>query len=68
MTLEQIQAILRGAETTLKLVLASPDYQRYEQSVYFTTSNDLTLGDAVQALIEVQSAIAQVEDCNQCNN
>lgn len=60
MTIEQIQAILRSTEQTLRLLLASPKYQHLEQSEYFHTNNDLTLGDAVQAVLEVQVAITSL--------
>ncbi|MBD2667309.1 hypothetical protein [Richelia sinica] len=58
---EQIKTILRGTEETLKMVLASEQYQKLQQSQYFDTTNDLTLGDAIQALSEVWEAIVNVQ-------
>ncbi|MBD2667384.1 hypothetical protein [Richelia sinica] len=58
---EQIKTILRGTEETLKMVLASEQYQKLQQSQYFDTTNDLTLGDAIQALSEVWEAIVNIQ-------
>lgn len=60
-TVEQIKAIIRGSEENLKLLAALPEYQRLEQSEYFTTSNDLVLGDAIEALFEIYEAIISLE-------
>lgn len=62
MKIEQIKTILRGTEETLRIISNSPEYQRIQQSEHFTTSNDLTLGDAIQALREVLDGIFQAED------
>lgn len=61
MTNEQIKAILKGCEASLQAVLVDPNYQKIQQNDHFTTNNDLTLGDAIQALNEVLEAISDVE-------
>ncbi|MEH2212977.1 hypothetical protein [Nostoc sp.] len=60
-TVEQIKAIIRGSEENLKLLSALPEYQKLEQSEYFTTSNDLVLGDAIETLFEIYEAIISIE-------
>ena len=62
MTPQQIGAVLANTEQILRVVIALPEYQRLQQPRFFTTSNDLTLADAIQALVEVQDAIATVQE------
>ncbi|MBD2564515.1 MULTISPECIES: hypothetical protein [Nostoc] len=61
MNTEQIKAILRGCSASLQVVLSDANYQKIQQHEYFSTNNDLMLGDAVQALNEVLAAIDDVE-------
>ncbi|MCC5620810.1 hypothetical protein [Nostoc sp. CHAB 5715] len=61
MTNEQIKAIIKGCEASLQIVLSDSSYQKIQQSDCFTTNNDLTLGDAIQALNEVLEGISTVE-------
>ena len=62
MTPQQIGAVLANTEQILRVVITLPEYQRLQQSRFFSTSNDLTLADAIQALVEVQDAIATVQE------
>lgn len=62
MTPQQIGAVLANTEQILRVVIALPEYQRLQHSRFFSTSNDLTLADAIQALVEVQDAIATVQE------
>lgn len=61
MTNEQIKTILKGCEASLQAVLNDSRYQQFQQNEHFTTNNDLTLGDAIQALNEVLEGISTVE-------
>ncbi|MHC5596563.1 MAG: hypothetical protein ACYTXC_11535 [Nostoc sp.] len=61
LTVEQILAMLKGKEESLRMLRATPEYMRLEASERFTTSNDLRLGDAIQALFEVHEAILNIE-------
>ncbi len=61
MNVEQIKTILQGTEATLKLVLASSEYQQIQRSQWFTTSNDFMLDDAVQVIAEVLDGISIAE-------
>jgi hypothetical protein len=61
LTVEQILAILKGKEESLRMLRATPEYMRLEGSERFTTSNDLRLGDAIQALFEIHEAILNIE-------
>ncbi|MHC5854339.1 hypothetical protein [Nostoc sp.] len=61
LTVEQILAILKGKEESLRMLRATPEYMKLEASERFTTSNDLRLGDAIQALFEIHQAILDVE-------
>jgi hypothetical protein len=60
-SIEQIKAMIRGTEESLKLLAALPEYQRLEQSEYFSTSNDLVLGDAIEALFEIYEGIISLQ-------
>lgn len=62
MTPQQIGAVLANTEQILRVVIVLPEYQRLQQSRFFSTSNDLTLADAIQALVEVQDAIATIQE------
>ncbi|MDZ8029378.1 MAG: hypothetical protein RMX97_32505 [Nostoc sp. DedQUE11] len=61
LTTTEIMTILLGCEQTLRFVQASPNYKQIEASERFSTSNDLRLGDAIQALLEIHEAILDIE-------
>ncbi|MBD2511324.1 hypothetical protein H6G91_29445 [Nostoc muscorum FACHB-395] len=61
LTVEQILAILKGKEESLRMLRATAEYMKLEASERFTTSNDLRLGDAIQALFEIHEAILNIE-------
>jgi hypothetical protein len=61
LTTTEIMTILLGCEQTLRFVQASPNYKLLEASECFSTSNDLRLGDAIQALLEIHEAILDIE-------
>lgn len=61
LTVEQILAMLKGKEESLRMLRATPEYMKLEASERFTTSNDLRLGDAIQALFEIHEAILNIE-------
>ena len=65
LTTSEIRAIVKGCQQTLRLVRSTTEYRQIESSEYFSTSNDLVLGDAVNALGEVDEAIRQYESLNQ---
>jgi hypothetical protein len=65
LTVDQILAILKGCEEYLRMLRATPEYRRLEASERFTTSNDLRLGDAIQALFEVQDGVFEVGNIDQ---
>lgn len=57
MSPQQIQEILFNCENILRSILEMPDFQLIESAEDFHTSNDLTLGDAIEAIAEVRQAI-----------
>ncbi|MCW5319473.1 hypothetical protein GTQ43_39775 [Nostoc sp. KVJ3] len=61
LTTTEIMTIILGCEQTLRFVQASPNYKQIEASERFSTSNDLKMGDAVQALMEIHEAILNIE-------
>ena len=61
LTTTEIMTIILGCEQTLRFVQASPNYRDIEASERFSTSNDLRLGDAIQALLEIHEAILDIE-------
>ena len=61
LTTTEIMTILLGCEQILRFVQASPNYRDIEASERFSTSNDLRLGDAVQALMDIHQAILDIE-------
>ncbi|MBD2683608.1 MULTISPECIES: hypothetical protein [Nostoc] len=61
LTVEQILAMLKGYEESLRMLRARPEYMKLEASERFTTSNDLRLGDAIQALLEIHEAILDIK-------
>ncbi|MBD2682564.1 MULTISPECIES: hypothetical protein [Nostoc] len=65
LTVEQILAMLKGYEESLRMLRATPEYMKLEASERFTTSNDLRLGDAIQALLEIHQAILDIQFLNQ---
>ncbi|MBW4564948.1 MAG: hypothetical protein KME32_28340 [Mojavia pulchra JT2-VF2] len=61
LTTTEIMTIILGCEQTLRFVQVSPNYKQIEASERFSTSNDLKMGDAVQALMEIHEAILNIE-------
>jgi hypothetical protein len=61
LTTSEIRAILKGCQQTLRLIRSTTEYRQIESSEYFSTSNDVVLNDAVNALGEVDEAIGQYE-------
>ncbi|YAF99453.1 MAG: hypothetical protein AB3A66_30360 (plasmid) [Nodularia sp. CChRGM 3473] len=59
LTTSEIREILQGCRQTLRLVQSTEEYRKIEASEYFSTSNDLVLNDAVNALFEVIGAIEE---------
>lgn len=57
LTIVEIMTIIESCEHILRFVQASPVYKQVEGSERFTTTNDLKMGDAVQALVEINQAI-----------
>lgn len=77
MTTEQIKQILVGTSVTLRMIAENSEYQKIIKSDSFTTSNDLTLSDAIQAINEVwdgivnheyEQALNKAEDLSEQNN
>jgi hypothetical protein len=65
LTTSEIRAILKGCEKTLRLIRSTPEYREIERSQYFSTTNEVVLGDAVNALFEVIEGIDEVEQISQ---
>uniref|UniRef100_UPI0029FED00B hypothetical protein n=1 Tax=Nostoc sp. MG11 TaxID=2721166 RepID=UPI0029FED00B len=65
LTTSEIRAILQGCQQSLRLVQSTIEYRGIESSEYFSTSNDVVLNDAVNALFEVIGAIDEVEQISQ---
>ncbi|YAF99196.1 MAG: hypothetical protein AB3A66_27380 (plasmid) [Nodularia sp. CChRGM 3473] len=65
LTTSEIRAILQGCQQTLRLVQSTEEYRKIESSGYFSTSNDVVLNDAVNALFEVVGAIEEYESITQ---
>ncbi len=61
LTIVEIMTIIGSCEHILRFVQASPVYKQIEGSERFTTTNDLKMGDAVQALIEINQAIVNFD-------
>lgn len=61
LTTTEIMTIILGCEHILRFVQASPTYKQIESSERFSTSNDLKMGDAVQALVEINQAIVNFD-------
>ncbi|MEH2228258.1 MAG: hypothetical protein V7K71_01235 [Nostoc sp.] len=65
LTTPEIRTILQGCQYTLQMVGSSKDYRKLQSSEYFSTSNDVVLNDAFNALGEIVSAIDDVEQATQ---
>ncbi|WP_193199725.1 hypothetical protein [Nostoc sp. MG11] len=65
LTTSEIRAILQGCQQTLRLVQSTTDYRLIQSSPYFSTSNDVYIGDAVNVLGELVEAIDEVEQITQ---
>lgn len=61
LTIEQIKSIISGTEDALRLLQSQPEYLEIVNNENFITPNELTLGDAIQALSEVYQAIIESE-------
>jgi hypothetical protein len=65
LTTSEIRAILQGCQQTLRLIRSTTEYREIERSQYFSTTNEVVLGDAVNALFEVIEGIDEVEQISQ---
>lgn len=61
LTIVEVMTIIESCEHILRFVQASLVYKQIEGSERFTTTNDLKMGDAVQALMEINQAIVNFE-------
>ncbi|MDQ2096788.1 MAG: hypothetical protein QQW96_03975 [Tychonema bourrellyi B0820] len=61
LTIEQIKSIISGTEESLRLLQSQPEYLEIVNNENFITQNEMTLGDAIQALSEVYQAIIESE-------
>lgn len=65
LTTQEIRAILAGCEKTLRLVGSTEEYRRLQSSEYFSTTNDVVIGDAINTLAELVEAIDEIEQLTQ---
>ena len=61
LTIEQILAIFISCEDCLRMVQATPEYALVKADKHFSTSNDLLLDDAIQALSELGQALSNIQ-------
>jgi len=61
LTIVEVMTIIESCEHILRFVQASLVYKQIEGSERFTTTNDLKMGDAVQALMEINQAIVNFD-------
>ncbi|MHC5673104.1 hypothetical protein [Nostoc sp.] len=61
LTIVEVMTIIESCEHILRFVQASLVYKQIEGSERFGTSNDLKMGDAVQALVEINQAIVNFD-------
>lgn len=61
LTPQQIKNILVGMRESLQLIQSNKGYQKIANSDEFSTSNDLTLSDAIQALDDTYQGILDWE-------
>ncbi len=61
LTIVEVMTIIESCEHILRFVQASVVYKQIEASERFTTTNDLKMGDAVQALVEINQAIVNFD-------
>ena len=62
MTNQQIKELLISAGNVLRTIQEDSNFQAVINSDTFTTSNDLTLSDAIQAISEVWHGILNHEE------
>jgi hypothetical protein len=60
MTVSQILETLRVCSAELEALNADPNFRDIQDSENFTTPNDLTLTDAIQAIYEVEGTVQQL--------
>jgi hypothetical protein len=60
MTISQILQILKTCSDELETLNADPTFSYLQESDTFTTPNDMTLVDALQAIYEVEGAISRL--------
>jgi hypothetical protein len=65
LTPQQIKNILLGIRESLRLVKSNSGYQNIINSDKFSTSNDLTISDAIQALDDTYQGILDHEFSSQ---
>lgn len=68
LTLDEILTILKGIETTLKMLQAKSEYREIEANQAFTLSNDFNLLDVIHALGEVLEGIENVQSTQNIEN
>ncbi|MBD6620056.1 hypothetical protein FNW02_30735 [Komarekiella sp. 'clone 1'] len=65
LTTSEIRAILQGCQQTLRLIRSTTEYRQIERSQYFSTTNEVVLGDAIGTLNEIDEAIEEYESITQ---
>ncbi|NDJ26073.1 hypothetical protein GS682_31740 [Nostoc sp. B(2019)] len=65
LTTAEIRTILKGCEKTLRLIRSTTEYRQIEHSQYFSTTNEVVLGDAIGTLNEIDEAIEEYESITQ---
>ncbi|MBD2534159.1 hypothetical protein H6G97_33365 [Nostoc flagelliforme FACHB-838] len=60
---QQLTSTLKNCLSELMKVNNSNEFKRIEQSRYFSTTNDVFLGDAINTINEVLEGIRGVEVC-----
>jgi hypothetical protein len=63
MSKQQLISTLKNCLSELMKVNNSSEFKRIEQSRYFSTTNDVFLGDAINTINEVMDGIEGVEAC-----
>lgn len=65
LTPAEIRQILQGCQQTLRLIRSTTEYRQIERSQYFSTTNEVVLGDAIGTLNEIDEAIEEYESITQ---